>query len=236
MKSEAHIQKERVPYCYEFYNISAYFQTSLNTAPAIVRIYNSLIEALNENIFLPKYVIIIPDADIIEFITTKTFGARDEIEEHLFWLMKQILNALITRREDLKQKNPGAVTADLCRVIWMKMLTRPITQDENLKKMWKLRPKFNDTLDNLLSVKKYMHMVNVPNMEEVKFFDQRGALTPLGKRNFWRNFNDEFRRIDFGITDHQKSKENNKKEKTPSFDTSSRRWRKRLPSPPPKRR
>ena len=151
LKSEAMIQHERPPYCYEFYNVSAWYQTPLSTTPVIARISNSLIETLNENTYLPKYVIVIPDKDVIESQSKRDFGAKNAIEEHLSWLVKQVSKSLLTRHEDLKNRNPGTVTAELTRVIWVKMLTRPITEDTVLKKVWKLRPKFNSALDAIMS-------------------------------------------------------------------------------------
>ena len=247
------IQKVKPPYCYEFYNISAWFQTSLVATPVIARITNSLIEALNDTIYLPKYVIIIIDKDLVQDEENKGFGAKKAIEDHLFWVVKQISRALLTRREDLKQKCPGAVTADLTRVVWIKMLTRPITRDASLKRIWKLRPKFNDALDNILGIEKYMHVINVPRMDETKYFDERGQLTPAGKRVYWRNINGEIKSLDTKLAEAQcirtgsiKPDESNKTKvnknnsctqanirhtsEKPRFPT---HYRQRLPTPPP---
>ena len=168
-------------------------------------------------------------------------------------MIKQISRALLTHREDLKDKNLGAVMADLTRVVWVQMLTRPITKDHELKKTWKLRPKFNSALEKILDIERYMHVINIPNMEEFRFFDSKGELTSTGKEAFWKHLNTEIRRLDFNLAEaHQKLisdpvRETNKLRKTDQARrTSSHHDRPRperlprpdrLPTPPlPKRR
>ena len=206
LKSEASIRCKDPPYLYKFCNLSAYYQNPLSDVEtAIGRIHNSLVEALNNHIYLPKYVIIIPDKDILESITKYiwSFGVTDYIEEHLTWLLTNISKCLLARRDDLKFKNPGSITADLTRVIWVPMLKCPITDDRKLQCTWQLRGKYNSMLYKILAIEKYMHVLPIDNMEELKYFDNFGNLTNLGKSVFWQNLNDRIKKMEFRSSENQ---------------------------------
>ena len=66
--------------------------------------------------------------------------------------MIQIGRNLTARREDLKDKHLGAVDSSVTRVIWVRMLARPLSDDPELSKIWRLRRKFNDVLDEIETV------------------------------------------------------------------------------------
>ena len=76
--------------------MSAWFQTPLVNAPTIARISNSLIEALNENVYLPKFVIMIIDKDIVQSQNNKSYGARDDIDATI---CRQVQSKLNTTRK-----------------------------------------------------------------------------------------------------------------------------------------
>ena len=100
------------------------------------------------------------------------------------------------------------------------MLTRPITHDYNLKQIWRLHPKFNDALESILNIEKYMHIITIHSMEEDKYFDACGNLTNAGKQAYWRQLNEEVKKLDHSLADLQRKQTQKKK----------------LPTPPPHRR
>ena len=216
------------------------------TTLVIARITNSLIKALNSSVHLPQCVIMILDKDIIEALDNKGYGAKSSIEDCLYWVIKQISRALLTRCEDLKAKSPGSVTPELTRVIWVKMLTRPFSEDITLKKIWKLCPKFNNALDSFLAIENYMHVITTAHMEEFKHFDTRGNLTNSGKRAFWRSINQELQSLDWQLAEKQQNKSEEPKQYTTPPKINQRNGRSRssedtrrptkLPTPPPYRR
>ena len=53
-----------VPYMFQEFNISTYYVTS-EISNIITRFMNAFVEALNEKPKLPKFVIVIPDSDIL---------------------------------------------------------------------------------------------------------------------------------------------------------------------------
>ena len=196
LKTEAYIKQTTPPFCYEYYNVAAWYQTSISTVPAITRIYNSLIEALNEQIHLPKYVVIVIDKDIVVPQLKKNIEATEIITDQIYWLVRQISRTILARREDLKIHTPDSVSTEPTTIVWVKMLTGPITENSSLRKMRKLGMKFNDAMDTILISEKYMRTLTVKNMEEDIYFDIRGNLTTSGKRIFWQNLNNELKAID----------------------------------------
>ena len=138
-KTETFRRQGKLPYLHRYFNVSAWYKNQLQDLdnPSVGRIHNSLIDALNVNNHLPKYIVVIPDRDVLDSVNIWDYGARKEINEHICWLLKRISRSLMSRREDLIKKCPGSVD-DLnpTRVVWIKMLTRPMTSDPELDKVW----------------------------------------------------------------------------------------------------
>ena len=190
LKTEAKLKKDKLPYLYEFYNLSAWFCSQVKTnVPVIAKLQNSLAAALNEYEHLPKYIVIIPDMDIVQDVNLFQCGVKDALYDNINWLFKQVGKCLITRHEDLMDKNLGSVSQDKTRILWVPMLTRPITEDPELAKLWKLCRKYNEILEHHLEVENFMHLIKLPHMEEFSYFDQFGNLTTNGQHSFWKSMN-----------------------------------------------
>ena len=171
--------------------------------PAIARLQNAFIAALNKYAHMPKYIIVVPDKDILESIEIYDNGIKKAIFDNLHWLLIQFGHNLITRREDLRAKNTGATPPFFTKVIWVQMLARPISEDPKLARIWKLHRKFNDVLDNLCEIEEYMHVLPIREMEEFKFFDERDNLTPAGEKHYWLHLNDQIKAFEYNNTDHR---------------------------------
>ena len=144
MRSEAIIQGQETPYLYSQYDVSPWFVNPLSSVgPVITCIFNALVEALNENKKqpLPKYIIVMPNKDILASLNVWNYGVKAAIQCNMFWLLKEITKALLHRRDTQKSRRPGAVSKDPTRIIWVKMLTRLIIDDDQLKKSFFLKEK-----------------------------------------------------------------------------------------------
>ena len=249
LKTRWELKHQQTPYIYQFYNVSAYYMNPLSDVrPSMARMQNALVKAMNKNTYLPKYLIMLPDMDLVESIIRNKL--REDIEDILNWIINQVSKLLITRREDLKYKNPGSVTADLTRVIWVKMLARPNSNSYRLQKIWRLKNKYNEILTFLLEAEKYMHIIELKNMEEYKYFDKQGNLSTAGKAEFWANFNkelkitDSMRKPETNSSDKKTDKETSKKDVTKEQRESKKKEevevekyftaRRQLPMPPPR--
>ena len=66
LKSEAKTSNRTLPYLYDFFRITPFFQKSASTPEGTLhKLHNSIIEGLNKETYLPHYIIFIPDRDII---------------------------------------------------------------------------------------------------------------------------------------------------------------------------
>ena len=67
-KTKSIVSKSMNPFIYEYYNVvQLYASISNPTRLVIARIVNQMTKNLNKENKLPKYVLIFPDKDIIEF-------------------------------------------------------------------------------------------------------------------------------------------------------------------------
>ena len=154
LRNHAGLNCRHPPYIYEFYNVFGYFQNRQSLVTGLTRLFNALMEALNNRLKLPKYVILVPDSDILEQM--KVHFSEDSsacINAAVQWLITNI-NTCISRHEfDLFEKRPGALIAGSPKVIWIKMLKRPdtIIGKPNVSKTYGFRSKFNNILEVALA-------------------------------------------------------------------------------------
>ena len=152
MKNAAKVNNNSPPYLFQHYNVKSYYNTTSPASKGLARLLNLLIEALNERARLPKYIIMIPDKDII--IETKCFGFGTSyiLWSAVYFLIKQMEIFLSRCQIDWIDKNPGAVIEpDFPVIIWIRMLKRP-------SKLWllgqgkalRLKVKFNSVLEEWL--------------------------------------------------------------------------------------
>ena len=198
LKTELKISKENSLYLHENYQIRSFFTNPASPMqPVILCIHSAFVAALNEYSHLPHYVFVIPDNDLVKPLIGCKAETTNLITENLEWLIKNIAKDLMRRREDLKDERMGAVPLELTRIIWVKMLVRPFTKDKNLEAIWKLIHKFNGALEQLLENESYMHILEIEDAEELKYFNKWGDLTPQGKNHFWWNISKQLNLFDF---------------------------------------
>ena len=58
--------------------------------PVIAKFNNTLIKALNSDAYLPHYLIVFPDKDILEGLKYFSYSVKMIIKKHLTWLITQI--------------------------------------------------------------------------------------------------------------------------------------------------
>ena len=126
MKSDAVVQKKSIPYIYEYYNIFCWTQSPIALEKSVLaKIVNSLTDCLNKIHRVPKYLLVIPDKDILDTMNSE-LQAESNLDTQLEWLVNNVHRAITRRREDLKDKRPGAIASSFeTMVIWVKMLDRP---------------------------------------------------------------------------------------------------------------
>ena len=112
-----------MPYIYQQYNVRDYHAGTRYSGISCM-IY-PLVQALNENHRLPKYIFMLPDKDILTTLHSHNINAALVMSSTVHYLIKQIDQLLERRRQDLEAKKPGALMKQDTVIIWVRMLKRP---------------------------------------------------------------------------------------------------------------
>ena len=165
--------------------LSTYHSSS---QPAISRILNATIEALNTEHRLPKMLIIIIDKDIINDLKDEDFdyGANKCLTLNINWLFKQIDIAVRRTRLQILEKRPGAVNGNDPKIIYVQMVIR-VEHYKNNSKMAKicgLRSKFNELLSEAAG-RFNAYILSIRSCTGPEYFDHLGNLSAKGKDAFW---------------------------------------------------
>ena len=192
----------------------------------LARIFNAFVEALNNRHRLPKYVIVVPDKDIITSLKNYNIGLTLVMGAALHYLIRQFDIQIQRRHLDLQDKKPGAIFSEKCiedngdeignpvlpdtkspevklvmneqqtKFVWVRMLKRPYIEGDKAKAVFGLRGKFNSQLEECLSEGE----ANTHRIMSIEVrpeeFDRQGNLTLAGKEIFWKEVNRAMRKLD----------------------------------------
>ena len=131
--------------------------------PVPARLLNALIHALNEPHFvndnkalddqhqnfkqapfLPRFIIVIPDWDLVKHIGHYKYGISLITGRILHWLILEMNEMVEIRRDNLKRSKEGATVATEPKFVWVKMINRVGCYDRALS----VRNKFNTILED----------------------------------------------------------------------------------------
>ena len=204
LKSQAKKKKEEhrtpPPYLMQFYNLKVYYKSSVTAeTKAATRIFNSLLDAVNENKYhLPKFIIVVIDKEIVEDYAEKPYSVAEKfIQEAIEWLTENIKNSVLHKHDALIEKCAGAVCDEMPSIIYTRMLTRigKFEVDSKPDRLYSLTPMFNFALNNTVA-KRNNNIMTIMSCKLEEHFDRRGNLTPLGANEFWIEVNDLMHRHD----------------------------------------
>ena len=201
LKAKALACKAEIPLIFQHYNVLEFYTGS--GFSGITQMLHPLIIALNQVPHLPKYIIILPDRDILVTLNKSNINAALVMASTLHYLIKQIDTYIEHRRQDLQDKQLGALHPFDTKVIWVRMLQRrtssntPIPDDLTpLQEAANLRGKFNSILEErLFDGKDNVHRIMSIDVRSSKF-DLGGNLTSSGKEEFWMEVTRAFKKFD----------------------------------------
>ena len=192
-------RKKIPPYIYENYNTLPFYKSfSSGVTSTAAHMINTLIEALNTREWLPRFVVVIPDKDLLKDIEVYEFAASKVIQDLVAWTIRQ-MNMLIRRKcAALLEKCPGAVFGDT-KVILVRMMRRywKYERDSKIDRVLSLRAKCNDAL-NEAAIKNDLHILTIDSCNSADHFDQHGNLSTKGKNAFWYEMDELLERFDKG--------------------------------------
>ena len=233
MRNHTVKQDKLLPYLFRHYNVSGHHPTSAAVHNVITRFLNTFVEALNEHNLLPKFIIIVPDKDLLTGQNSKT-EVSIMIGVILHHLIKQMDIYIEHRKADLLEKCPGEVIDDeYPKLIWVHMMKRPKNLSPEFNHIFALRGKFNAILEERLMDGKAENHYIMSTEVYLNEFNFTGGLSAAGITHFWEEINKGMKRFDkdqITLKPHQKvgTAEQNK--------LAELKFKRKFPTPPPPNR
>ena len=216
-----HFKKEREYsfFCKDHFDISAYCgsRQSEKDQNIVRRIKNSLIAGLNKHWKMPKYIVVVLDSDVIDFVDYKNFGISTMYGD----LLESIIKGVVDIIDDRKKKLPAkAVKGEYPFIYWM-----CLPKHKNLD--FNSRSKFNLTLESIIKLYPNMRVAQIKDNWDIndENLAQSGRLTGLGFNRYWQAIDASLR---FNVSKRERilDKSSMKKSGT-SKDASSKQQSKR---------
>ena len=239
-EAERNRQETISPFMSEYYNVMGDYKLMPGGATQVIgRMINTLIHVINKRQKLPKYLIVIPDKDVVNDVDVFEEDSHIIIQELTRWLVRQIDMIVRRKKLELLQIKPGALTGYTPKIIYVHMLRQAGAYSEESKifGVCSLRAKFNDALNNAVS-KSDQYILTINSCNTYDHYDHHGGLSQKGKLAFWHKMDDLIERFEkdkvklrptpvqrYNKQDHKKNRGNNSRNND---------RRRRLPSPPPR--
>ena len=162
------------------------------------RMINVLINYLNENTLIPRYILLIPDMEMIGPMELNDWGLSSCICECLQWMMRNIAKLIERRRSDILSKRPGAIYSITDpKIVWVVALNRPTRLATNRRKPVFTQVKtFNDILQNVIRRRTEDFYLELTTVTDLGHFDCTGSLTKAGKILYWRELNQMLKKFE----------------------------------------
>ena len=191
--------KQPIPYLFNYYDITGHHMKSSANTRGLARFINPLVNAMNEEPYLPKIILIIPDKNFLMCLKPGKFDSSMLISSALHYTIKQIDKYIDRRQQDLFFKKPGTAPADgTPKIILVRMPKRPSTILISGTEFFSLRGKFNSILKECLldgnAADHYIISIDIDSSE----YDLTGEMTSAGKANFWKEINKGIKKFDDG--------------------------------------
>ena len=90
IKAEAVNAKKPMLYMHDFYNVTGFLATPLATDNMLTKLVNCLVKGLNDHDILPRFVLIIPNTDLVTFIMKFNAGTTLLSSTAINWIVRQM--------------------------------------------------------------------------------------------------------------------------------------------------
>ena len=131
MKTSAGMEKKKPPFVYKYFNVSTFTTNPLSDMEDVLaRLINCFIKELNDNIYLPSLLVMIPDHDLLNYVANyfsndtrlDSTDLRNAFGKAIQWLASQLDRAIEIRKDALHIRHNGAVDPLEPRILWIKVL------------------------------------------------------------------------------------------------------------------
>ena len=192
LRRKAILKNSPLPYIFAHFNVRAFY-TNTGLRTDINKLIDPLVEVLNTYHRLPKYLVVVPDVDLLKCMSWES-GISIMLSAALHYIVKQYDIFLRRRNTALMERRHGAVMPDQYpKIIWVRMPKRP---HPNNKGIFSLSRKFNSILEERLlddnAENHYIMSIDV----HPQHFDASGSLSISGMGAFWKEVNTAIKRFD----------------------------------------
>ena len=143
------------------------------------RIENSFINVVNENKHLPKYVVVVLDNDLIEFLDYKNFGISQMNATWLQYIAESFAAAILAHKKLL---NRSEARSEYPMIYWFVTLHHGLFQDNAT------RTKFNLAMESLLKVHSQQMRIakfkDIWDYENNHYATRAGIMTSYGSHKY----------------------------------------------------
>ena len=188
-----------IPYLETYYNVQGYYPNMSDIKTnATARIINAVIEALNDEDRLPRYLVIALDKDILSDFKQIDFGITKEITAVLNWLTRQVDIAVRQKRLQIESRKYGALNPanDHPTIIYIDMIRRFGRFEDKITDILSLRYKFNKLLHEAVH-NQCCKVMSIQPCVSGDHFDMTGNLTNKAKIEFWHEVDNLLERVNF---------------------------------------
>ena len=147
----------------------------------LVRLQNTFALAVNSNISLPKYMLVILDEDLIEFLGYREAGMSQMLGRWIHWLIKELEEVISLRKKQLPVR--AQKDAEPCTYWSLAPLHCNFTDKTN-----ETRRKLNFCLESLLKGKPRMRLIKIKEIWDFndKSLVKNNCIMESGFYTYWR--------------------------------------------------
>ena len=88
----------------------------------LTRLVNALVKALNDHQKISRFIVIIPDDDVVHHTCQFDAGQTVPFGAAVNWVANQMIHAVACEQEFLRRVKPGSVAPFEPKFVWVQML------------------------------------------------------------------------------------------------------------------
>ena len=231
MLRDAKADRKDGPYVYEMYNVHCFTSKPASLTRSIpARLVQTVSSrCLMNHTTSPRFIIIIPDWDILKYIDHFTFGVEKVVSEIIDWMTINITRAIEAKKDQLYKIKPGSITTTEPKIVWVKMLQRL----RSFEKILTVRAKYNSVLESMIA-EQHHHFIIDPNpiLRNTAYFMRNNDLNGDGRILFWKEIDECIQLFDRKKLELQPRRGGNNNKTTAKTDSAAQLHFK-LPPPMP---
>ena len=195
LRDKAPQKQQLVPFIFKYFNVQGFY-TNKGVRSRINRFLAPLVEALNKYHKLPKYLLIVPDKDLLSQLNWDN-NISISIGAAIHYIVKQTNICVDRRRCTLSEVRPRAqLPAEFPKIVWLRMTKCPLNLVGGY--VFSFRGRFNSILEERLldgnAENHYIMSIEV----EPNDFDIGGNFTSPGAATFWCEVSKAVQKLDAG--------------------------------------